>query len=131
MCCCSRGRALGSQHSQLRTPHAWVICCRPLFPKRLLFMVHTGYATAPMSAPRVIPTQPIYSSLRPPGANGALSPGLATLGAALFTTPAAGAQVADCTLTLSPGAHVSVAFLISLAAVEPDSQPPLVLACTR
>jgi hypothetical protein len=26
---------------------------------------------------------------------------------------------------------VSVAFLISLAAVEPDSQPPLVLACTR
>ena len=48
-----------------------------------------------------------------------------------LTAPAAAAQAADCSLTLSPTAQVSVAFLISLAALEELNRPDLVLACTQ
>jgi hypothetical protein len=76
-------------------------------------------------------TQAAYSILRPAGIIAPFGTGVFGAGAVALTLPAAGAQVADCTLTLSPGAQVSVAFLISLAAVEPDSHPPLVLACVH
>lgn len=121
--------------AHVSTPYARDSWHRPCFWTRMhmpevpLCVVHGAHCTTAVISAQDDPTQHIYSSLRPPGA---LAPGAATaLGpGALFTTPAAGAQVADCTLMLSPGAQVSVAFLISFAAVEPDSQPPLVLACT-